>query len=444
MAQVDPPETPAGAVLRAWLGAINSGDEAALRVFQRDFAPDRTDLVERALSMYRRSGGFELIAIEGNEPERVRARLRERGGGGIAGLTLTTVGDPPRLAGIMLGPAATPLPQLSATLDPLAALDEAAERSEFSGALLVARDGAVLFEEAYGSADRTNGTPNTVGTRFNIGSMNKMFTAVAILQLVGRGAVRLDAPLREYLPDYPNEELASKVTIRHLLTHTGGTGDIFTPAYASARAATREPADVVALFGARGVAFEPGTRSAYSNYGYVLLGRVVEAVSGVSYFDYVRENVFEPAGMVDTVSPPEAEPVPSRAIGYTRQSGSLQPNTEQLPWRGTPAGGGYSTVHDLLRFAQALESGKLLPPALLEEATRSQGTGGPGYGFGFGVRGSGARAHFGHNGGAPGVNGELRIYPVSGYVVIALANLDPPAASQLVELFEERLADGGG
>jgi CubicO group peptidase (beta-lactamase class C family) len=146
-------------------------------------------------------------------------------------------------------------------LDPLAALDEAAERSEFSGALLVARDGAPLLEKAYGFADRANGTRNAVDTRLGIGSMNKMFTAVAILQLVDRNAVRLDAPLREYLRDYPNEDLAARGTIRHLLSHTGGTGDIFTPAYASARAVTRDPEDFIKLFGARGACLgAAGTR----------------------------------------------------------------------------------------------------------------------------------------------------------------------------------------
>jgi D-alanyl-D-alanine carboxypeptidase len=330
-AQVAPPETPAGSVLRAWLAAINSGEETHLRAFQREFAPDRPDFAQRSLAMYGQTGGFELIAIEGSEAERLRVRMRERRGGGIAELTLATAGNPPRLAGVMLSPAAAPLPPLSEARDPVAALDEAAQRTEFSGTLLVARNGALLLEKAYGLADRALGTPNAAGTRLNIGSMNKMFTAVAILKLVSTGAVRLDAPLREYLPEYPNEELSSKVTVRHLLSHTGGTGDIFTPAYERARAVTREPKDFVELFGTRALAFEPGTRWEYSNYGYVLLGRVIEKVSGVSYFDYVRANVFEPAGMGDTDSPLEAEPAFSRAVGYTRASGSLGPNTESLP-----------------------------------------------------------------------------------------------------------------
>ena len=442
-AQPPIPSGPTGAVFSAWLEAVNSGDEARVRAFAQTYAPDRPELPDRQLSLYRQSGGFDLLSVEASEPGRLTGQLHERTGGRTAAFTFNASGDPPRFQGMRLAPVgatATPLPAVPNALDPIAALDEAARRSDFSGAVLVARNGDVLFEKAYGLADRGQGTANTVDARLRIGSMNKMFTAVAILQLVNEGKLQLDAPLRTYLPDYPNAELAAKVTIRHLLTHTGGTGDIFTPEYERARATLREPKDYVKLLGTRGLEFQPGTRWAYSNYGYVLLGVVIEAVAGVSYYDYVRDRVFEPAGMTDTDSLPTSADVPRLAIGYTRQSGSPHPNTDQLPPRPTPAGGGYSTVGDLLKFATALTSGKLLPQRWLAEATQPQASQGPGYGYGFGTQGTGPRAHFGHNGGAPGQNGELRIYPATGYVVAALANADPPAASQLVELFEERNA----
>jgi CubicO group peptidase (beta-lactamase class C family) len=300
--------------------------------------------------------------------------------------------------------------------DALAALaDHAEERvqaGEFAGAVLVARHGKVLLEDAWGRADRTAGVANTPATRFRIGSMNKMFTAVATLQLVEAGKLRLDDPIGRHLAGYPNKEVAAKVTVRHLLTHTGGTGDIFGPEFEEHRLQLREHRDYLKLYGSRAPAYEPGGRFEYSNYGFVLLGALIERVSGVSYYDYVRDHVFRPAGMTSTGSLPESVEVPGRAVGYMRPSpdGAWEPNTSTLPWRGTAAGGGYSTVGDLLRFAQALDSGRLLSKATLAEAIRPHQQQ---YGYGFDVQGQGRLASYGHGGGAPGMNGELRVFPNS-------------------------------
>jgi len=326
----------------------------------------------------------------------------------------------------------------------LAALaDHAAERAradEFAGAVLVARHGKVLLNDAWGRADRKAGTANTPATRFRIGSMNKMFTAVATLQLVEAHKLALDDPIGQHLPGYPNKEVAAKVTVRHLLTHTGGTGDIFGPEFDQHRLQLREHRDYLKLYGWRGLSFEPGSRFEYSNYGFVLLGALIEHVSGMSYYDYVDDHVFRRAGMRSTGSLPEAVDVPNRAVGYMRTSpgGSWEPNTDTLPWRGTSAGGGYSTVGDLLRFAQALESGTLISKATLAQATRPRQQQ---YGYGFGMQGQGRLGSYGHGGGAPGMNGELRILPELGYIVVSLSNLDPPAASELVEFFTLRMPD---
>jgi D-alanyl-D-alanine carboxypeptidase len=328
--------------------------------------------------------------------------------------------------------------------DALAALadhaEEQAQAGEFAGAVLVARHGKVLLEDAWGRADRKARTANTPATRFRIGSMNKMFTAVATLQLAEAGKLRLDDPIGRHLPDYPNKQVAAKVTVRHLLTHTGGTGDIFGPEFDQHRLQLREHRDYLKLYGSRGLNFEPGTRFEYSNYGFVLLGALIEQVSGMSYDDYVGDHVFRPAGMGSTGSLPESVDVPNRAVGYLRLSpgGTWEPNTYTLPWRGTAAGGGYSTVGDLLRFAQALGSGRLLSKATLAEATRPHQQQ---YGYGFDVQGQGRLASYGHGGGAPGMNGELRVFPQLGYVVVALSNLDPPAASEMVEFFALRMPD---
>jgi D-alanyl-D-alanine carboxypeptidase len=326
-------------------------------------------------------------------------------------------------------------------VDALAALSARAEElagtDEFSGAVLVARDGEVLFQDAWGLADREAGTPNTPETRFRIGSMNKMFTAVATLQLVEAGKLALDDTVGKHLPDYPNEDVASKVTVRHLLTHTGGTGDIFGPEFERNRLMLREHSDYVNLYGSRGLSYEPGTRYEYSNYGYVLLGALIEAVSGASYYDHVRDSVFDRAGMTSTDSLPESEDVPNRAVGYMGSGDAWVPNTDTLPWRGTAAGGGYSTVGDLMRFAQALDSGTLISKATLAEATRQQQDE---YGYGFTV-GQEPVPNYGHGGGAPGMNGDLRMFPKLGYVVVILSNLDPPAASSLADFFTRRMPD---
>ena len=334
-----------------------------------------------------------------------------------------------------------------------ARLETATAAGEFSGAVLVARDGRTLFEGAYGLADRERRVPNTPLTQFRVGSMNKMLTAVAALQLVQAGTLRLDAPLGTYLPDYPNAEAASKVTPHHLLTHTGGTGDIFGPEFTAHRSELRTTGDYLRLYGTRGLQFAPGARWEYSNYGFLLLGAVIERVGGTSYDDHVAARVLAPAGMTATGSAPEDSLVPGRSVGYTRQvvPGALVSNAPTLPYRGTPAGGGYSTVGDLARFAVALREHRLLDSAhtalllagkvAIGEATQ--------YAYGFFDRVVGGRRFVGHGGGAPGMNGDLAFEPNGGYVVVVLSNLDPPAAGQVAAFILDRLptptpARGGG
>jgi D-alanyl-D-alanine carboxypeptidase len=356
-----------------------------------------------------------------------------------ARIELPQTEQPARAVNLVLGrmSEADALKALSTRADKLAGEDA------FSGAVLVAKDGRVLFSHAYGLADRKRRIANTIGTRFRIGSMNKMFTAVAILQLVQAGKIKLTARLGTYLPDYPNREVASKVTIHQLLTHTGGTGDIFGPKFDAHRKQLRALADYVKLYGKRGPEFEPGSQWAYSNYGFILLGAVIEKVTGRSYYDYVRAHVYNPAGMTRTGSLPEDQPVPDRSIGYTRTPGATAwvPNTDTLPYRGTSAGGGYSTVEDLARFAHALMANKLLSP----DSTKLLITGkvhepGARYAYGFeDARDAHGNGWVGHGGGAPGMNGDLKIYPKAGYVVAVLANLDPPAAQRISEYLDPRL-----
>jgi CubicO group peptidase (beta-lactamase class C family) len=323
-------------------------------------------------------------------------------------------------------------------------VEAATATDQFSGAVLVARDGRIVFAGAYGRADRERGIPNTPATQFRVGSMNKMMTAVATLQLVQAGMLRLDAPLGTYLPDYPNAEVASSLTLHHLLTHTGGTGDIFGPEFMAHRSELRTVGDFLRLYGSRGLLFAPGSRWEYSNYGFMLLGAVIERVSGTSYHEYVAARVLAPAGMTATGFEPEDALVPARSVGYTRQlvPGSLVSNAETLPYRGLPAGGGYSTVEDLARFAMALREHRLLDPAhteLLLKGKVDMGMQGMLYAYGFTDRVLAGRRFVGHPGGALGMSGDLVFEPAGGYVVVVLSNFDPPAATELTGYILPRL-----
>jgi D-alanyl-D-alanine carboxypeptidase len=440
-------------LFRAWLVAFNSGDQERYRRFvARNFssaaqwaAPDGglRDL----------TGGFRLRKLIRVSVTEASGYMQERDSDQFGYFVLAVSAKTPRkILSLAVVPIARPneFPIARLTEDQAIAGVEALLRrrsaaDQFSGAALVAKGGKVLFSGAYGRADRERGIANTLETRFRIGSMNKMFTAVATLQLVEAGKLALDGPVGRYLPEYPNKEVASKVTIRHLLTHTGGTGDIFGPEFDRNRLQLREHSDYVRLYGSRPPRFEPGTRFEYSNYGFVLLGAIIEAVSGESYYNYVRAHVFGPAGMTGTDSLPESEDVPGRSVGYTRPyegARSWQPNTDWLPWRGTAAGGGYSTVGDLARFADALTNHELLSAASTQLLVTGKVVLGPGIGYAFGfedARDNDGSGWVGHGGGAPGMNGDLRIYPKSGYVVAILANLDPPAAQRISDYLDPRL-----
>jgi CubicO group peptidase (beta-lactamase class C family) len=381
-----------------------------------------------------------LVRIEKSEPLVVTVLLQEKASDAMMRFQLAVTDEAaPRIADSHLGPVETP-PELAVprmkerdALDALAGLlARNAEADKFSGVVLVAHRGKPVFERAVGFADRERKVPVAIDTRFRLGSMNKMFTTVAILQLMEAGKLALDDPIGKHLPAYPNKELAAKVTIRHLLTHSGGTGDIFGPEFAQKRLELRTHDDYLKLYGARALAFEPGSKRAYSNYGFILLGALIEKLSGMSYYDYVDRKVYVPAGMKRTGSLPESTKVPGRAIGYMKQDGAWVRNDDTLPWRGTAAGGGYSTARDLLRFAQALESGKLVSKESLRLATSDQG-------LGFLVSGEGALRNYGHSGGANGMNGDLKIYPELGTVVIALGNVDPPAAERLTDYYVRRM-----
>jgi len=431
-------DSPVLHVFKQWLEAFNSGDADKVSAFWKQYGGNAGDgRTAGDLRLREMTGGMAIFHIEEDTGTHLVALMKE-GRGSYSESTLDLASTSPPVVG-RIGGHPVPPPQSSggaASSDEDLAKEVREHVAEthgddaFSGAILIAHNGTVVLDQAWGLADSARQIRNTTGTQFCLGSMNKMFTAVAILQLVQLGKLALDKPIVAYWSDYPNRDLAARVTIRELLSHTGGTGDIFEPEYAAHRPEARTLADYVKLFGNRPVAFEPGTRMEYSNYGFILLGRIIELVSGKSYESYVQERIFRPAGMLHTDARPESDHVEGRAIGYMRGQNGLTPNTTTLPWSGTSAGGGYSTVGDLLLFAQALESGKLLNRELLQQATAAGSPLHPGYGLGFYILPDGG---YGHGGGAPGVNGELHILPGVGYVLAVLANRDPRMATDMVD-----------
>jgi D-alanyl-D-alanine carboxypeptidase len=450
-AQIQVPDTPAGHECSAWLESFNRGDANAHREFLQKNYPSAVSRLDRQMEFRQRTGGFNLKKVEESNPAKIVVLVQERSSDQMARLTVNVQAEEPhQITSIDLQaiprPAEFALPHLSQAEVIAAARKEIESQvaaDAFSGAVLVTKDGKPVFSEAYGLADREHKIPNTVKTRFRIGSMNKMFTATATLQLVKAGKLDLKETVGKYLSDYPNKEIATKVTIQQLLTHTGGTGDFFGPQFDAHRLELRTLDDYVKLYGSRGPKFEPGTKWEYSNYGFILLGVIIEKVSGQSYYDYVREHIFVPAGMNSTASEPEDQRIPDRSVGYTKMNSTVwTPNTQTLPYRGTSAGGGYSTVEDLARFAEALQSHKLLDASYTEMLTAGKpGSPDNSYAFGFEDRSVNGVRCFGHGGGAPGMNGDLKICPSTGYVVAVLANLDPPAATRVSEFIANRLPE---
>lgn len=428
------PDTGAGRSLRLFLQIVNQGDAAMIARYNATYRRSLTlDVVKKVRAI---SGGYDLVRIEQSEPTRIVALISERNTGDKlrrvvtdtpADPTTASEGNGERLGDLHLSEAVA----VGATVKYAELL---AARDFFSGSVLIASRGKTLLERNWGWADRASREPVTADTRFRIASMGKMFTGIAALQLVAEGKLVLDRAVGNYLPSYPNKEIAAKVTVRMLLNNTGGTGEIFGPQFAANRLQLKDNGDYVKLYGARAPEFSPGSRDGYSNYGFILLGLIIEKVAGQSYDAYVRQHIFLPAEMGATGALPEVEHVFHRSPGYVWHSGRWVSNADTLPWQGTAAGGGYTTLHDLLNFSQALQDGRLLPPRLLTQAISPQNYAGD-YGFGFMLGGRGTSRWYGYSAAAPGSDAEFRVYPALQKVIVVLSNLDPPFATAIAEYY---------
>lgn len=450
-ANVRLPDTPAGREFADWLAAFNSQDLKVYRDYITRRSPALAKYVQNDYDFALAIGGFSLLRIDEGSAYGLTGLLSEPYADFPTRFSIRLDPEPPHhILELDVGPAKRPADMPLPVLDEKALiraledrLDAQSADDRFSGVVMVARGDRILFERAYGFADAEKRRRNTLDTRFGIASMGKMFTAVSVMQLVRAGKLDLHAPLAKVLPDYPNAEIAKNVTLHHLLTHTGGAGDIFVPEIENRRGQIRSHADYIAVLGDRAPEFAPGAKWSYSNYGYVLLGRAIELASGEDYFDYVRKHVLAPADMRHSGTPPLARRRLPQANGYTRrQDGpAWRLAASGMPDVPSSAGGDLSTVRDLYRFARALQNGKLLDATDVETLTRGKvdvpfGS----YAYGFKDQGRDGLRYIGHGGSAPGSNCELDIYPDSGYIVIVLTNQDPPYGNRVAEFIGNRLA----
>ncbi|MDB5441777.1 MAG: beta-lactamase family protein [Phenylobacterium sp.] len=349
-------------------------------------------------------------------------------------------------------------PTAATTAAPLRACIAAeAGKLDFSGVVLVAEPGGATTY-ARGLTAGPGSAPIAAATRFNIGSAGKMFTAVAIAQLIDRGRVGLDDPIGRYVPRLTAE--TSVVTVRQLLNHSSGLGNYFAPENLPALVKAKTLKDLLPLVASEKPAFAPGSRFAYSDSGFLLLGLLVEQVSGQSYGDYLRGQIFRPARMTATGLDPSAPPVPAQGMTAMpaplqgpsppgpSQPGALRPASEAR-LHGSSAGGGFSTAGDMGRFFAALSQAQLTSAASLQMLVSAQIVAAPArggqperdYGFGFGVGHVDGHRWFGHNGGSPGVNVETAMFPEDQVTVVVLGNRDPPTATRLFRRLQSVLFD---
>lgn len=303
----------------------------------------------------------------------------------------------------------------------------AVEAEEFSGSVLVARDGEVLLDRGYGLANREWNIPNDGDTKFRLASVTKQFTAVAVMILHERGLVDLDAPVKTYLPDAP--PAWDGVAVRHLLSHTSGIPN-FTDFddYEASRTLPATIDSLTARFRDRPLDFQPGEGWSYSNSGYILLTAIIEKASGQSYADFVAEALFQPLGMSDSGYDSHAAILPRRASGYSPTAEGFV-NADYVDMS-IPQGAGalYSTTHDLLKWERGLFGGRLLRPeslTLLTTPVRNQ------YAFGLMVRENGGNTTVTHSGGIEGFNTYMAYDPARRTTVVVLGNLNGPGPDQV-------------
>ena len=356
---------------------------------------------------------------------------------GIIGLIATGISSP------SLSADSTDHSAIAQTLDTF--LSEATAKDTFSGTVLLAKDGEVIYTTARGLASKRFDVPMKLDTKLNLGSMNKMFTSVAIMQLVEQGKISLTDTLDKFLDEtWLPRAVSQKIEVQHLLTHASGLGSYFNEEFFGA-SKTRfiNLEDYKPLIVNDTLAFEPGTGFRYSNTGMFLLGVIIENVTGTTYFDHIKQSIYAPAGMENSGCYEMDQPVKNLAIGYTPNPDNRtgwNNNIYMHVLKGGPAGGCFSTVEDLHRFAATLvantylnaENTQLLFVPKSEFHDNA-------YGYGFISAGTADNRITGHSGGFLGINSNLDIFLDSGYVAVVMSNYGgaaQPIVAKIRELLE--------
>jgi len=448
----DSPVLPAGIQgqrIQSLIDTLNSGNPERVSKFIstecgerfRDMAP-MDEHISVFLGFHRETGGIDFYGIRTYVPEHSGETVvivKDRNLEDWRGLVVRFGKGPDCIIeGLGISPARPPksvqeppLTQeefLKQTKDFMAKL---IDKGIFSGTLLVAKGENVRLTLAAGEASKAFHVPNNIDTKFNLGSMNKMFTSTAVVQLAEKGKLSLDDPIGKYIDEsWLPKDVTNKITIRHLLTHSSGLGSYFNETYMkSSRALFRKLDDYKPLIKDDRPSFEPGKQFQYSNTGMFLLGVVIEKVTGEDYFGYIRKAIYEPAGMTNTDCYEMDYPVENLAIGYSPDPKSpygWQNNLYKHVIKGGPAGGGFSTVKDLHKFALALLSGKFVS----QDSLKAMWTDhlGANYGYGFSVSEGPAGKVVGHGGGFDGINSNLDIFLDSGFIVAVMSNVDQGAS----------------
>jgi D-alanyl-D-alanine carboxypeptidase len=457
------PDTPVGQVAGDLLRHVNGDAPEQIRAWAPTvLSPavskdDAADFVDGLVSAARESGGLALTEAHTQRGLLVLTVKAHRGGRSAVVLLAADPARPDQLGEAHLMPMDDPAlyadwPRTAVSQAELkrrihAALDRLVRSNDFSGCVTVADGGKTVFDECRGLAERNFGVPIDHETKFHIGSIDKMFTAVAVAQLVEAGKLSWDATLGQLIPEYADHAAAKEITVWQLLHHTAGLGDVLVPEYFAHREQFKEPADFLALIARQPKVGEPGKEWSYSNAGYLLLGRIVEKVSHERYVDYVEHHVFAPAGMKASGFDTLDDITPKLAVGYFHDglfSSDWKADWMKIPFKGDPAGGGHSTNADLLRFAQALRAGKLVRPATLDKMFDGAVPAGPGsYAAGFGDRLSHGRHVRGHAGGIEGTDANLQMVWGTDAAVALTSNQGPGQSWMLAEHIADLLAADG-
>ncbi|HEX8172316.1 MAG TPA: serine hydrolase domain-containing protein [Thermoanaerobaculia bacterium] len=458
--------------LQAWLRVFASGDQPAFaRFIAANYAKallDETGADVRAGLAGRTwldARAFEIVSVEKSTDTEVTVLARSTLTRLWFRISMTVEAEPPhRIAAYaaqrIQPPHPKPLSSEELVREVSAFVDRIAAADAFSGTILIAKDGKPIYQTARGYASRAYDAKINLDTKFNLASIGKNFTAIAILQLIEAGKLSFDDKVGKLLPDYPNAEVREKVTIRHLLTHTSGLGELYSPKYECLKGSLREVRDYLPLFqdDPHPLEFAPGDHWQYSNAGFILLGAILERVSGENFYEYIRRHVFAPARLSSTDYYEADAEVPNRATGYTHFLDLGENNYEfhidvlrntllRTTVRGNPQGGAFSSAPDMLRYANALPT--LVSPKTLADMTtakveaRRVDAAVTYWGYGFELEEINGHHVYGHTGGDFGVSSVFRVYPDAGnYTVIVLSNTDRGGQIAIYKIHELILFGG--